>query len=325
MNDLDAKLEALTSQATALAPVPEVERVLRRGRHRRQRLAGMALICVLLAGVAAVGSWRTERGSVGTTAPVRPPAAAPVNRYIGWWQDSIDASVFLRQSVSPADRAALERRLASLPEVERVWYESQQQAFARFESSNRDTPLLANVTAKDMPESFRVTLRGPGSLARLRADLCTPKPPPGDVRPPPCSELVDSLVDQHALLFSVLSGRTWKGKVDVSVFLDPAVTRARTDALRRELAATPGVTSVAYESRAAAATRIRADFNAGQVRLMNPSGPAGVPSSFRLRLQDQATAARLHDAYCDNPTGTHDVCADGILLVIDEAWLEEHL
>jgi hypothetical protein len=30
----------------------------------------------------------------------------------------------------------------------------------------------------------------------------------------------------------------------------------------------------------------------------------------------------VRDALCHNPTGGHDTCADGVLLVVDEAWLE---
>src|SRR5919197_2696742 len=135
MNDLQTKLERLTSQATALAPVPEVERVLRRGRRRRRRRAGTALLAVALAGAGTAGIWQAQRATDRRTTVAPPPAAASLNAYLGWWQDNIDASLFLRDGISAEQRAALGRRLESEPEVTRVWFESRQQALARWVAS----------------------------------------------------------------------------------------------------------------------------------------------------------------------------------------------
>jgi len=175
--DLGAKLEALTSQATALAPVPEVAAVLRRGRRRRQRLTATALLSVLLVGAMAPGAYRLEQRLASTPSPTatHPAAETPPNRFIGWWQDNIDASVYLPKGVNPAGRATVERQLAGLPEVERFWFESPQQGYARFKAEFRDVPAMThNVTQDNIPAAFRVKLRGPGGLARLLDDLCTP-------------------------------------------------------------------------------------------------------------------------------------------------------
>ena len=67
---------------------------------------------------------------------------------------------------------------------------------------------------------------------------------------------------------------------------------------------------------------MRAQLGSELAARVDPTGPRGVPASFRLRTRDQATVARVRDALCRNPTGEHDTCADGVLLVVDEAWLE---
>jgi cell division protein FtsX len=195
-----------------------------------------------------------------------PSALAGVNRFTGgFWQDRIDATVFLRSAGgAPAGRSAgsdlaarraVARQLAALPEVERVWFESRQQALARYRAGYWDRPdLWRTAPAKALPESFRVRVGGgPAGVARLRGDLCG-KRPSGS----PCSQFVDAVVDQRALLLPVVSGRTWTGWVDVSVFVDPTAPAAQVAALGKLLQATPGVTVVAFESREAAIQRVRA-------------------------------------------------------------------
>jgi hypothetical protein len=166
-----------------------------RGRRRRRRRAGTALIAVALAGAGTVGIWQAQRATDRPTTVAPPPAVARLNAYLGWWQDNIDATLFLHDGISAEQRAALGRRLESEPEVTRIWFESRQQAFARWVASG-----------------------SPGKHGKVTA--------------------------------------------------------------------------------------------------------ADLPESFRLRARDQATVARVRDALCRNPTGEHDTCAGGVLLVVDEAWLE---
>jgi cell division protein FtsX len=319
MIDLDRRLDDLATQATAQRPVPEVGAVLRRGRRRhRRQLAGAAvvLVAVLAGALAAPRIWQ-----VTTPAPLAPAGPPPerVNRFLGWWQDNIDASVFLGQTTSAADRQALARRLVTLPEVERVWFETREQALDRHKAMFWDRPeMTRNLGAAALPEAFRVRLRGPDASARLHAHLC------GNAGSAAkrCSSTVDAVVDQRAGLFRALSGRAWAGRVDASVLLDPGAGQAEVAAVRRELEATPGVMEVAYESQAAAVDRFLAELAHKSDKRLGLRGPGGLPASFRVQAAGRGTVAALQNRWCHNPTGAHDVCTGGVLLVVDQAWLE---
>jgi cell division transport system permease protein len=90
-----------------------------------------------------------------------------------YWYDRVEVSVFLcgeesqaptcsGQAVDDTQRAALLSELEAMPQVQRVFYESKEQAFARFQEQFKESPdLVANVTADALPESFRVKLQDP--------------------------------------------------------------------------------------------------------------------------------------------------------------------
>jgi hypothetical protein len=315
MNDLQTKLERLTSQATALAPVPEVERVLRRGRRRRRRRAGTALLAVALAGAGTAGIWQAQRATDRRTTVAPPPAAASLNAYLGWWQDNIDASLFLRDGISAEQRAALGRRLESEPEVTRVWFESRQQALARWVASGSPGG-RGEGDGGGLPGELPGAVARPGQPGQAAGRPVRRRRLPGVQR----RARFDRRPARSAVPAAVGPSVGEQGGGERAP--GPAAGGARVEALRRELQATPGVTSVTYESRAAAVTRVRAQLGPELAARVDPTGPRGVPASFRLRTRDQATVARVRDALCRNPTGEHDTCADGVLLVVDEAWLE---
>jgi len=123
-----------------------------------------------------------------------------------------------------------------------------------------------------------VRLRGPYAFARLHRHLC------GTARPAAkrCSPTIDLVRDQRAALFRTLSGRRWTGRVDASILLDPRASQADVAAVRRVLEATPGVTEVAYEPRAAAVDRFLAELGHKSAKNLDLGGPGGIPASFRL-------------------------------------------
>lgn len=90
-----------------------------------------------------------------------------------FWYDRVEVSVYLcgeastggscgGTAVSEEQRQALLSDLESMPKVQNVFYESQQDAFDRFREQFADSPdLVENVTADALPESFRVKLVDP--------------------------------------------------------------------------------------------------------------------------------------------------------------------
>jgi cell division transport system permease protein len=123
-----------------------------------------------------------------------------------FWYDRVEVSVYLcgEASTAPncagtpitdAQREELRADLQAMPEVQTVFYESQEQAYQQFRDQFEDSPdLVENVTAEALPESFRVKLVDPEQfdvVATAFADR------PG----------VEEVQDQKALLegfFSVL-------------------------------------------------------------------------------------------------------------------------
>lgn len=90
-----------------------------------------------------------------------------------FWYDKVEVSVYLcgeasqtpscaGQAVTQTQRTELEDELRAMPQVQQVFYESQEQAYEQFREQFKDSPdLVENVTAEALPESFRVKLRDP--------------------------------------------------------------------------------------------------------------------------------------------------------------------
>ena len=89
-----------------------------------------------------------------------------------FWYDKVEVSVFLcgqdsdapscaAGEVSQAQRDQIQGDLQSTAEVDNVFYESKQEAYSRFKEQFKDSAIADNVTADQMPESFRVKLKDP--------------------------------------------------------------------------------------------------------------------------------------------------------------------
>jgi cell division transport system permease protein len=89
-----------------------------------------------------------------------------------FWYDKVEVSVFLcgddsegascaAGEVTQDQRESIRADLDSMPEVERVYYESKQKAYSRFKEQFKNSAIVDNVTADQMPESFRVKLVDP--------------------------------------------------------------------------------------------------------------------------------------------------------------------
>ena len=89
-----------------------------------------------------------------------------------YWYNKIEVSVYLCGSLSdspscsggvvtPAQRLQIQQDLQALPVVQDVYYESQAEAFQRFEERFKDSAIAQNVTVDQLPDSFRVKLKDP--------------------------------------------------------------------------------------------------------------------------------------------------------------------
>jgi cell division transport system permease protein len=99
-------------------------------------------------------------------------ANAQVNAMKDYWYDKIEVSVFLCGTlsesptcaagvVSEEQRTSIKADLEGLSVVDSVYYESQTEAFERFKERFKDSAIAQNVTADQLPDSFRVKLTDP--------------------------------------------------------------------------------------------------------------------------------------------------------------------
>ncbi len=73
------------------------------------------------------------------------------------WKGDVELSIFMKVGVSPSQSQAIERELSQMPEVKKVIYIDQQEAFAEFKRMFENSPdFLESVEAKDLPTSYRV-------------------------------------------------------------------------------------------------------------------------------------------------------------------------
>jgi len=101
---------------------------------------------------------------------------AQVNAMKDYWYDKIEVSVYLCGTLSESpscaggvvneeQRLGIKKDLEALPVVQSVFYESQSEAYTRFQERFKDSAIAQNVTADQLPESFRVKLQDPTQYA----------------------------------------------------------------------------------------------------------------------------------------------------------------
>jgi cell division transport system permease protein len=118
---------------------------------------------------------------------------AQVDQMKDYWYDKVEVSIFLCGKVSEApscaagattaaQRTQIEADLNSLkPLVQEVYFESQAEAYARFQEQFKGSPLAENATIDQMPESYRVKLSDPTKYAVV-ASAFSGRPGVEDVR-----------------------------------------------------------------------------------------------------------------------------------------------
>jgi cell division transport system permease protein len=90
----------------------------------------------------------------------------------GEWASKVEVSVFIRDTSSGDQIKSLGLKIAEMPEVDRVFFESREEAYQRFRKLFADsTSLIENVSADAMPQSYRVKLKDPEKFAVIRARL----------------------------------------------------------------------------------------------------------------------------------------------------------
>ncbi|MBC7310398.1 MAG: FtsX-like permease family protein [Actinomycetales bacterium] len=93
----------------------------------------------------------------------------------GYWYDRVQVSIYLctdtslrpnctSGAVTEEQKETLLAQLNALPEVQQVFYESEEEAYDRFQEQFRNSPLAGNIEIGDIPQSFRVQLEDPSKF-----------------------------------------------------------------------------------------------------------------------------------------------------------------
>jgi len=144
-------------------------------------------------------------GLLGTANMIR----QQINEMKQFWFGRVEVSLFLCRdvdndrptcpdgAVTDAQLIQIQTDLQDLPQVSDVFYESKEDAYARFKEQFGDSDFLANVTAEDLQESFRVKLVNPEQDYAIVSSAFVGRPG------------VENVVDMRKLfdtLFTVLNG-----------------------------------------------------------------------------------------------------------------------
>jgi cell division transport system permease protein len=85
-----------------------------------------------------------------------------VDQMKNYYYGEIEVSIFLREDVTEAQRAAITQAIDTNALVKEKTYETRAQAFEKFKVLWRDSPdFVKSVTPDSLPESFRVQLKDP--------------------------------------------------------------------------------------------------------------------------------------------------------------------
>jgi len=310
VHDLDTRLERLAAEATRETVPPEVEAIARRGRRRRRRqVAGTA---ALVAAVVAAGLVLPARLAGRTTGDRPLPATAIGGDRFG----KTDASVFLEQGVTPAQRDTIRRRIQSLEVVDRVYYESQADAYARARDLYKTRPGVPPKALEGLafPERFRVRLDDPEQVPALQRALC-PGMPVKATGSSGCMDGIEAVMAEKRALAPILLPKAWTTSTDVSVFLPVGATAAERASVRARLEGIDGVAKVTWESPEEAYRRLpekmRRDGQdpAKEAPLYTPGSMHG---AFHVTLDGPARVQEFHLALCGSrKTGA---CAGGLVV-----------
>jgi cell division transport system permease protein len=127
-----------------------------------------------------------------------------------YWQGKVQISIYLCTNTSPstqcrqngpataAEIASIKSDLNNLPQVETVYYQSQEQAYQNFKQDfSQDPSFVSTVTQGDIPNSFEVKLKNPNADFNVVAGTVQGRPG------------VDDIVDDQSILsnfYNLLDG-----------------------------------------------------------------------------------------------------------------------
>jgi cell division transport system permease protein len=100
-------------------------------------------------------------------------AGRQLDLYTQFWSNKVEVSIFLDDTVTPQQRAAIHRKLVAIPAVASVHYQSKNDAYQEFRRLFRDSPDAVRVARPEyLPQSFRVKLTDPARFGEVHDRFC---------------------------------------------------------------------------------------------------------------------------------------------------------
>jgi len=132
-----------------------------------------------------------------------------VDQMKNYYYGEIEVSIFLRPDVTEAQRSAIDQAISSNPLVADKQYETQKQAFERFQALWADSPdFVKSVGPNSLPESFRVKLKDPEQYKTFSDQMQS-------------LQGIQDIIDQRTLLdkvFNIFNGFQF-GALGVAAFM----------------------------------------------------------------------------------------------------------
>lgn len=145
-----------------------------------------------------------------------------VNTMKGYWYDKVNVSIFLcnksdaesdpncaKGAVTADQKKQIKSDLDKLGVVEKVTYESQDEAYKHYKEQFGDSPLASSLTPDQMQESYRIKLKDPEKYQVIATAF--------DGR-----DGVQSVQDQKGILdnlFGLLNGMNWAARAVMALML----------------------------------------------------------------------------------------------------------
>jgi cell division transport system permease protein len=95
-----------------------------------------------------------------------------LTKMVSSWEGKVELNVFLRDEATPEEVKALGSQANGMPEVEKVYFESKEQAFEEYKRMFKDSPAITeNVDPNALPASYRIKLKDPNSAEAVASRL----------------------------------------------------------------------------------------------------------------------------------------------------------
>jgi cell division transport system permease protein len=145
-----------------------------------------------------------------------------VNQMKGYWYDKVNVSIFLcnksdaesdpncsKGAVTQEQKDQILSDLKKMPVVEKVTYESQDEAYKHYKEQFGDSPLASSLTPDQMQESYRIKLKNPEQYQVIASAFNG-------------RDGVQSVQDQKGILdnlFGLLNGMNWAARAVMAMML----------------------------------------------------------------------------------------------------------